>query len=95
MPASTRRGPKMQTYHNHRGGLSKDGSQIKLKTMRVGNIKREHHKIGMSNDMAPLTMKIMHNDSTIEIRSPNERRSQDFIGLKQRKLEPIELTSVK
>ena len=78
MPASTRRGPKMQTYHNHRGGLSKDGSQIKLKTMRVGSIKREHHKIGMSNDMAPSTMKIMHNDSTIEIRVAKRAEKSGF-----------------
>ena len=58
--------------------------------MRLVNLKRDN--IGHSIDKR--NMRIMDND-TIDPRSMADRRSQDFIGLKQRKLEPIELASMK
>ena len=75
---------------NQNKSLNNDGSQIKLKTMRLVNLKRDN--IGHSIDKRK--MRIMENDA-LDPRSMADRRSQDFIGLKQRKLEPIELASMK
>ena len=75
---------------NQNKSLQNDSSQIKLKTMRLVNLKRDN--IGHGIDKRK--MRIMENE-TIDPRSMADRRSQDFIGLKQRKLEPIELASMK
>ena len=65
--------------------------------MRVANFKRDplgHHSI---DKQATRRMRITEKNSEAfdPTRSLADRKSQDFIGLKQRKLEPIELTSMK
>ena len=58
--------------------------------MRLVNLKRDN----IGDSIERRKMRIIEN-APLDPRSQADRKSQDFIGLKQRKLEPIELASMK